>query len=83
VLFHLPIVYWRGLRLRPRGQWLRRWRGVHRHCDVFPEGTVWRVWIGWLLITVMIDSWPPGDWPPLPRPLPPPPPTPPPPVGLH
>ena len=62
MLFHLPIWHWRGKRYRPRGQWLRRWHGCHRLCDQFPEGTVWRVWIGWLLLTVMIDA-SPGDRP--------------------
>ncbi len=54
-MIHLPPIYRHGYRYRPRVRWLRRWRGLHRHRDVSPDGTVWRVWIGWVLITVMID----------------------------
>ncbi len=54
-MIHLPPLYRHGFRYRTRVRGLHRWRGLHRHRDVSPDGTVWRIWIGWLLITVMID----------------------------
>lgn len=41
----------RTTRIRMRR--LGHWRGFHVRRDRFYEGDVYRVWLGWLLVTVM------------------------------
>lgn len=41
----------------PRWRWrFIPWSGVHSAADTYPEGWVYRLWLGWVLITVMVPA---------------------------
>jgi hypothetical protein len=40
---------------RVRCHWVG-WRGFHWRRNLFPQGTVVRAWIGWVLIVVMLPN---------------------------
>jgi hypothetical protein len=52
---YLPRLYWHDRRYRARVHWLTGWPRFHRVRDDFPEGSVWRLWLGKLIVVVMID----------------------------
>jgi hypothetical protein len=54
-MIFLPIFYVSGKRYRIRVR-LIGWRGFHKRKEVFEEDkTVIRIWLGFLLVTAMVD----------------------------
>lgn len=44
-----------GRRYRCRVRWIA-WGGVLAQRQVFEQGTVFRVWLGWILVTCLRDA---------------------------
>jgi hypothetical protein len=55
MIFHLPHIHIKGVRVRARCR-LISWHGFHVVKDSFIEGFVVRIWLGFFLITAMIDQ---------------------------
>jgi hypothetical protein len=54
-MFFVPIFVLSGKRYKIRCRFVS-WRGFHKHRDVFEQGEVYRFWIGFLLVTAMVDT---------------------------
>lgn len=58
-IMFLPIIYLGGYRWRIRARLINRkrlWPNIAK--DAFLEGLVYRIWIGPILITIMVDKCP-------------------------
>lgn len=54
-IFFLPIFTIKSKRYRIRFRFIK-WRGFHRRKEVFEQGDVYRFWLGFILVTAMVDT---------------------------
>jgi hypothetical protein len=51
----IPVFHIGNKRIRARFRWIG-WGGFHYVADRFSEGNVYRLWLGFVLLTAMVDE---------------------------